>query len=135
MGIPSKLLATLAFLVILPSVGAADVKLLPAEVRLAGPHASQRLILLSETGGKFHEDVTAKATFATSNPAVAAVTEAGIVRPVGDGEAIITATLDGTQATAKVKVTKARVWILKRILLICKKLLSTVRRLASFSVV
>ena len=108
MGIPSKLLATLAFLVILPSVGAADVKLLPAEVRLAGPHASQRLILLSETGGKFHEDVTAKATFATSNPAVAAVTEAGIVRPVGDGEAIITATLDGTQATAKVKVEKAR---------------------------
>src|SRR5207249_7268598 len=32
----------------------------------------------------------------------------GIVRTIGDGEAIITATLDGTQATAKVKVEKAR---------------------------
>ena len=45
-----------------------------------------------------------QAEFATSDPAVATVDDAGVVHPVGDGEATITATIDGQSATATVTV-------------------------------
>ena len=48
------------------------------------------------------------AKFTSSQPAVASVDDRGIVHPVADGEAIITATRGNQQATANVKVTQAR---------------------------
>jgi hypothetical protein len=87
---------------------AAELKLLPADVTLTGPHASQRLILVSEEGGKAVADRSPDAKFTSSQPAVAAVDERGVVRPIADGETVITAAYGDEQATAKVKVTKAR---------------------------
>jgi Protein of unknown function (DUF1553)/Protein of unknown function (DUF1549) len=87
---------------------AADLKVLPAEVDLTGPHASQRLIVLSDAGGQMVGDLTEQAKFSSSNPAVAAVDEGGVVRPVAGGEALITATVGGGQATAKVRVSKVK---------------------------
>jgi hypothetical protein len=83
-----------------------DFRILPTETKLIGPESSQRLVVESVSGGKFVGEATANATFASSNSAVATVDPSGIVRPVGDGEATITATVDGRQATAKVTVTK-----------------------------
>ncbi len=83
---------------------AAELKLLPAEVSLTGPNAHQRLLVLAEDKG----DRTAEAKFSSSNLKVATVDEAGIVQAVGDGEAVITATHEGKQTTAKVKVSKAK---------------------------
>src|SRR5262245_35175706 len=90
------------------SGSAADLQCLPAELTLTGPHASQRLLVLAEEGGKCIGDRTGQAKFASSNPAVAAVDESGTVRAVGDGEAVITATHVGKPATAKVQVTKTK---------------------------
>jgi hypothetical protein len=83
---------------------AAEIKVLPADISLTGPHARQQLLVLSEAGGQLVGDLTDKAKFASSNPAVASVDEAGLVRAAGDGDALITATSDGKQATAKVHV-------------------------------
>jgi hypothetical protein len=87
---------------------AADLKVLPSEVALTGPHASQRLLVLALAGGQVVGDLTERAKFASSNPAVASVDEDGVVWAVADGEAVLTATNGGRQATATVRVRKAR---------------------------
>ncbi len=103
---------TIAFtLVIFASANdssAADLKIFPADAVLTGPRASQRLIVLAESDGKIVGDLTSKAEFASSNDAVASVDQGGLVRPVADGEAVITASYEGQQATARVKVTKSK---------------------------
>jgi len=101
------ILVPLCLLACVPA-SAAELKLLPADVMLTGPHASQRLILVAEEDGKVVADRTPDAKFASSQPAVATVDERGVVRPVADGEAVITATHRDKEATAKVKVTKAK---------------------------
>jgi hypothetical protein len=87
---------------------AADLSVLPADVSLAGPNARQRLSLLTADGGRYVGDITGRAAFSSSNPAVAAVDAAGIVRAVGDGEAVITARSADKEASAKVRVTRTR---------------------------
>ena len=67
-----------------------DLKVLPGDITLTGPHASQRLLVAVEEGGDMVGDRTAQATFTSANPAVAVV-DGGVVRPVGDGETTITA--------------------------------------------
>src|SRR5262245_54802586 len=105
----SSILAAAA-LVLFPVTGifAAELKVLPADIALTGPQTSQRLIVLVEENGKPTGDVTSQAKLTSSNPTVAAVDEAGVVRPVGDGEAVITAHHDSKTAAARVKVTKAK---------------------------
>ncbi len=87
---------------------AAEWKLLPADVTLTGPHASQRLIFVSEDGGQVVADRSPDAKFTSSQPAVATVDERGVVRPVADGEAVIMASHGDRHATARVKVTRAK---------------------------
>src|SRR5438132_3876010 len=87
-----------------PPVSSGELKVLPSETTLAGPRASQRLIALAQDKGRIVGDLTSRTEFNSSNPAVATVDGGGVVRPVSDGEATITATSDGKQATAKVKV-------------------------------
>jgi hypothetical protein len=86
---------------------AADLKILPSEMSLTGPHARQRLLVLAEEDGKIVGDLTVKVELASSNPAVAILKD-GAVQAVGDGEAVVTATHNGRQATAKVKVTATK---------------------------
>jgi hypothetical protein len=71
---------------------------------LSGPHSSQQLLVESVVDGRFAGDRTEHAEFTTSDPAVATVDEAGVVYPVGNGQATITATADGTSVTATVVV-------------------------------
>lgn len=82
--------------------------LLPERITLTGPQASQRLLVEARRDGQFVGDWTAKAVFASSNPKVARVDRHGVVRPVGDGAAILTATVGGQKARAQVRVQKAR---------------------------
>jgi hypothetical protein len=105
--------AALAALVVwgLSVVGAAaaeELKLLPADITLSGPFARQQVLVLAEKDGNVVGDLTDKAALASSNPAVAVVTETGVVRAAGDGSAVITATLGGRQVTARVQVTRTR---------------------------
>jgi Protein of unknown function (DUF1553)/Protein of unknown function (DUF1549) len=87
---------------------AAEMHVLPSEVTLTGPHASQRLVVVAEDGNRVVGDRTPDAKFTSLQPAVATVDDRGIVRPVADGEAVITATYRDRQATAAVKVTRAK---------------------------
>jgi hypothetical protein len=91
-----------------PGAGAAELKILPADIALTGPNASQRVLVVSETAGMIDGDHTARSRFTSSNPAVATVDEGGVVRVAGDGEAVITAFTGGQQATARVRATQAR---------------------------
>ena len=93
-------------LIFSPPVNADGLKLLPENIALSGPQSSQRLIVLSEKGGQFVGDRTGQATFTSSNPAVASISEAGFIKAVGDGNAVITADFKGQQAITKVKVEK-----------------------------
>ncbi len=99
-------LAITAFTLFCTASGAAaaELKILPADIPLTGPHAGQRLLVVREDGGKILADRTGKAKVASSNPAVAKVDEEGTVHAVGDGEAVLTATDGARQATAKVRV-------------------------------
>jgi hypothetical protein len=84
---------------------AADLKVLPANTILTGRQASQRLIVLTEENGQFVGDLTSQAEFVSANAAVATVDAGGRVRPVADGETVITASHAGKQAIAHLKVT------------------------------
>ncbi|MBY0524096.1 MAG: DUF1553 domain-containing protein [Gemmataceae bacterium] len=86
---------------------AAELKVLPPDVVLTGPHATQRLIVVDEEAGKVVGERRA-AKFTSSNPAVVKVNEAGVLEVVGDGEATVTATDDGKHAAVKVKVAKTK---------------------------
>jgi hypothetical protein len=82
----------------------AELRLLPPSARLVGPHARQRFVVERTEGSIGTADVTAKAVFATDNPRVATVDQNGFVRPLGDGLATITATVDGQVARASISV-------------------------------
>jgi hypothetical protein len=97
-------IATFTLLCTAGGAAAADLKILPADVTLTGPHAGQRLLVVAEDGGKVTADLTGRAKFASSNPEVAKIDEDGTVRAVGDGEALVTATDGQRQAAAKVRV-------------------------------
>jgi hypothetical protein len=89
-------------------VFAAELKILPADVTLTGPHASQRLLVLAEEKGQVIGERTPQAKFTSANPAVATVDASGVVRAAGDGETTIMAVVDGKQATVQVTVRKAK---------------------------
>ena len=86
---------------------ATKIEVLPKSVSLTGSEARQQLIVES-TSGAFQEDWTTKAQWTSSDPQVASVDAKGIVAPVSDGEATITASANGQQSTARVKVTAAK---------------------------
>ncbi len=87
---------------------AAELRVYPPEMTLTGPQARQRLLVVVEEGGKVVGDRSADAKVASSSLAIARVTEAGMIEAVGDGEAVITASLGHQSATAKVRVAKTK---------------------------
>jgi hypothetical protein len=92
-------------LLVLPAQAtAAELKIVPAEVTLTGPYSQQRLVVLATDGGKVVRDLTGKAEITSSNLHVARVDRGPLVKPIADGEAVITADVDGQKATALVKV-------------------------------
>ena len=62
------------------------------------------MLVQRTAGGEITQQVTGAIEWSSSHPGVATVAN-GVVRPVGDGEAIITARIGGQAATAKVGVT------------------------------
>jgi hypothetical protein len=92
-----------------PAARAPDLALLPARVTLTGRESSQRLLVERRRAGVLAGDLSAKARFQSSNPRVATVDAAGVVRAVGDGRARVTATVGGASAAAAVEVRGTRV--------------------------
>ena len=81
-----------------------SIAILPVRVELSGPADSQQLVVEALSAGQAVGDLTSRARFESSDPRVARVDGAGVVRPVGDGEARITARVDGRSASVPVAV-------------------------------
>jgi hypothetical protein len=79
------------------------VTVLPPSVNLSTPESRQQLIA-EATIDNHQEDWTAKVKWSSSNPQVATVDAHGLVKPVSDGDAVITA---NEKASARVHVANA----------------------------
>ncbi len=84
-----------------------DLALVPDSIALAYAGAFHGLVVEEADGSRYIGDVTAQASFVSSDPLVATVDAAGGVRAVGNGEATISATIDGRTAAATVRVSGA----------------------------
>jgi hypothetical protein len=78
---------------------------LPAEFTLGTPASSQRIIVNRSDSGAFQGQVAGPIVWSTDNPDVVTVSDDGVVHPVTNGQATITATFGDQRATAKVTVT------------------------------
>lgn len=99
-------LATLLSFLPLTGIFSEELSVFPNDIPLAGPKSHQQLIVVRAENGSARADCTARAKFVSANPGIAVVDAGGVVRPVGDGETIITAECDGQKATAKVRVSR-----------------------------
>jgi hypothetical protein len=100
----TALASLLATLLCIAAFADDAITLLPARFTVTGPKAFQRLLAEAKQGDRLSGDLTGHAAFASSNPRVAIVGRDGIVRPTGDGTAMITATVKGRAASASVTV-------------------------------
>lgn len=98
----------LAALTFAPALHAQTLRLMPANVTLTGPHASQRLLVVDEAHGDVRGERTSEATFSSSAATIAAVDRLGHVTAVADGEATITARIGDRTASVRVRVTKTQ---------------------------
>ena len=92
----------LLFLCAVPLL-AQKIVVLPPSVELAGPEARQQLIAEASLANH-QEDWTRAVEWSSSDTRIATVDEHGLVRPVADGEAKITARAKGISATVAVRV-------------------------------
>jgi hypothetical protein len=85
-------------------LGLAKISILPSSVSITGPHYGQRVVVEGIFADGHQEDLTSMAIVAISNPAVANLDSDKTVRPTGDGEATITATVQGRRASAPLTI-------------------------------
>lgn len=76
---------------------------LPAEITLSGPRATQQLLVQRVVGGEFAGPVDGPVEFSSSDPAVVKI-EDGVVAATGNGAVTITAKVGAQTATAKITV-------------------------------
>jgi hypothetical protein len=82
---------------------AEGIEILPARVSLSTTVARQRIIVQEVTDGKYGGQRGKGVKLTSSDPAIARIEE-GLVIPVNNGAATITASMDGQQSTAEVTV-------------------------------
>jgi hypothetical protein len=86
---------------------AQTLTVLPPSVELTGPEARQQLIAEASVSGH-QEDWSRTAQWTSSDSKIVAVDEHGLLRPVGDGETRITASVKGQSASVTVRVKNAK---------------------------
>jgi hypothetical protein len=91
-----------ALLLVPATTFAATLTIYPPTIALTNPESRQQLIAESTTGA-FQQDQTRQSTWTSSNPKVVTVDATGMLKPVNDGEADVTAA-NGPD-TSKVHVT------------------------------
>ncbi len=89
-------------------LGQPSLEIHPPAVKLTGPTATQRVIVLRTEDKAIVGDATGRAEFFSANPKVAIIDENGVVKAVGDGETSISAAHDDMNVSIKVKVEKTR---------------------------
>jgi hypothetical protein len=89
-----------------PQAALKTLTVFPSEVRLTGPRDQQRLVVLGEYADGRQWDLSREATFTSAADKVARV-DAGVVRPVGDGQTAIEIQAGGQKASVPVRVESA----------------------------
>lgn len=85
------------------------LEVVPANVRLDGPAATQRLLVTAVSPNGARRDVTDTAVFRTTSPKVARLAASGEIAPGGsDGQAVVVASWNGRSARVPVSVTGAK---------------------------
>ena len=105
--VPRFALASIALLcavtTMTASATAAEIALLPREISLHGPVATQRLLVLGTEAGRFVVAPQGDVQITSSDPAIAKI-EGDMVVPLSDGTVTLTATIGESKATARVTV-------------------------------
>lgn len=78
--------------------------LIPDRIALNHAGARHGVLVESKDGKRWTGDWNAKTTFTSSNPAVASVDAHGMIQAVGNGNATVTATVNGDTVQADVTV-------------------------------
>ncbi len=91
----------------LPSLGAVVLRIEPAAPVLTSAESQQQLLVSAEQDGR-ERDVTDSVTFESSTPTIATVNSQGVLLPVGDGVAKITASLENVKVSVEVRVTQSQ---------------------------
>lgn len=78
----------------------AKIAILPSSILITGPRYSQRLLVEGTFADGHQEELTSRAIVAVSDPTIVKVDKDGVAFPQGDGQAIVTATVQGHRATA-----------------------------------
>ena len=89
--------------VVMP-VHAQDLVVLPSDVTLSSRESTQRLIVQRQADGEATQQIADGVAWTSENPDIATVDEHGVVSPVADGNATITATAGGHSASVEVTV-------------------------------
>ncbi|HEY3789699.1 MAG TPA: DUF1549 domain-containing protein, partial [Urbifossiella sp.] len=105
-----RCLSSLLIVVAAGAAQAAEFRVYPPDVAIAGPNRTQQLLIVQEENGRVVADLTARTKFASSNSGVAKVDASGLVTALTSGEAVITATAPNQRTTVKVKVEPAAAW-------------------------
>jgi len=82
---------------------AVSLEIAPSEFTLQGRRAQQQLVVTGRYAAETLRDLTGSVTYTSSNPNVAVV-EGALVKPVGNGKAVITAVLGKVKTQAAVTV-------------------------------
>jgi len=86
-----------------PAQAEDKLEILPAEFTLQSPALGQSLLVERTSGERYVGQVTDGVTFESSDAKIVAI-EDGVARPVGNGQATLTAKVGNQSATAKVTV-------------------------------
>ena len=97
---------TLVFATVIPVAASGadqEIVVIPAEMTLSGPEARHRLLVQQMPDGAYTKELTPEAEFISSDNQTVVV-ERGIVRPVANGQAQITARVGGQTARVRIQV-------------------------------
>ena len=103
MKIFSWLLAFIVLLLPLDAQTETELTILPPSVELYGLQARQQL-LTQATTGDVQEDWTTKVTWFSKNPEIVSVNTSGLVLPVANGMAVVSAQINGREANVNIQV-------------------------------
>jgi hypothetical protein len=90
-----------------PTAALRALMVFPEKLSLVGPRDEQRLAVVGEYADGRRWDLTRQAAFTSSAAKVAGVDAGGVVRPEGDGQAVVTVEAGGLKKTVAVQVQKA----------------------------
>jgi len=89
---------------------AADLRVWPPDVAIGGPNRTQHLVVTLDEAGRTVSDATAKATYFSSDAAVAKVDASGLVVAGSPGDATLTVKVGQQSTVIKVKVAAGGTW-------------------------